>query len=326
MPALRVHIGVEDTSIEVRGALAYEVDDIDAGEKSPAGTDQRATVIPVTTVSVSRSVRQQHRDHRPMTSLQDSCEPSSSPAPPASSARTSSACSLNRGEPVKLVAFDKLTYAGNLANLQDLLATHPDQLVFVKGDICDAAAVDQGVRRARRDRGRPLRRREPRRSLDPRRPGRSCRRTSSARRCCSTSPRRRSVEKFLYVSTDEVYGTLPEDQPEVKFTEETPLAAEQPVQRQQGRRRLPGAVVLPHVPHAGADDAVQQQLRPVPLPRKADPAVRHEPDGRQEGPALRRRHERPRLALRRRPLRRDLDGAEQGHASARRTTSAATTR
>ena len=28
---------------------------------------------------------------------------------------------MERGEPVKLVAFDKLTYAGNLANLQDLL-------------------------------------------------------------------------------------------------------------------------------------------------------------------------------------------------------------
>src|SRR4028119_813289 len=48
---------------------------------------------------------------------------------------------LGRGEQVKLVAFDKLTYAGNLANLQDLLAAHPDQLVFVRGDVCDEAAV-----------------------------------------------------------------------------------------------------------------------------------------------------------------------------------------
>src|SRR3954453_6361168 len=46
-----------------------------------------------------------------------------------------------RGERVKLVAFDKLTYAGNLANLQDLLEDHPDQVSFVKGDICDADAV-----------------------------------------------------------------------------------------------------------------------------------------------------------------------------------------
>src|ERR1700724_3024730 len=42
---------------------------------------------------------------------------------------------MKRGEDVKLVAFDKLTYAGNLANLQDLLSDK--RLVFVKGDICD---------------------------------------------------------------------------------------------------------------------------------------------------------------------------------------------
>ena len=43
-------------------------------------------------------------------------------------------------EPVKLVAFDKLTYAGNLANLDGLLdAGGP--VAFVKGDICDAGQV-----------------------------------------------------------------------------------------------------------------------------------------------------------------------------------------
>ena len=51
---------------------------------------------------------------------------------------------VNRNEPVKLIAFDKLTYAGNLANLQDLLQkAGPDRLVFVKGDICDPDAVLQ---------------------------------------------------------------------------------------------------------------------------------------------------------------------------------------
>src|SRR3954471_20317589 len=58
---------------------------------------------------------------------------------------------LNRGERVKLVAFDKLTYAGNLANLSDLLERHPDQLAFVRGDLCDQGAVgaawaEHGVR------------------------------------------------------------------------------------------------------------------------------------------------------------------------------------
>ena len=44
---------------------------------------------------------------------------------------------MARNEPVKLVALDKLTYAGNLANLEGLL-NRDDRLVFVRGDICDA--------------------------------------------------------------------------------------------------------------------------------------------------------------------------------------------
>src|SRR5205823_2156629 len=40
--------------------------------------------------------------------------------------------------------------------------------------------------------------------------------------------RAKNVERFLHVSTDEVYGTLPEDRPEIKFTEETPLAPNSP--------------------------------------------------------------------------------------------------
>src|SRR4051812_42364417 len=52
---------------------------------------------------------------------------------------------LNRGDDVKLVAYDKLTYAGNLANLQDLLDKHPDKLAFVRGDICDADSVTRAL-------------------------------------------------------------------------------------------------------------------------------------------------------------------------------------
>src|SRR3954471_15711650 len=43
---------------------------------------------------------------------------------------------MQRREKVKLVALDKLTYAGNLANLEDLLGDE-QRITFVKGDICD---------------------------------------------------------------------------------------------------------------------------------------------------------------------------------------------
>ena len=42
---------------------------------------------------------------------------------------------------VKLVNFDDLTYAGNLGNLVAVASDH--RYTFVKGDICDRAAVDR---------------------------------------------------------------------------------------------------------------------------------------------------------------------------------------
>jgi dTDP-glucose 4,6-dehydratase len=50
--------------------------------------------------------------------------------------------SLKKG--YKIVNFDKLTYAGNLANLESV-ADHPDYS-FVKGSICDAGAVEAAMR------------------------------------------------------------------------------------------------------------------------------------------------------------------------------------
>jgi dTDP-glucose 4,6-dehydratase len=46
----------------------------------------------------------------------------------------------------RIVNFDKLTYAGNLSNLRDV-ESHPGYS-FVRGDICDRAAVDEAIRGA----------------------------------------------------------------------------------------------------------------------------------------------------------------------------------
>ena len=45
----------------------------------------------------------------------------------------------------RIVVYDKLTYAGRLENLQDIQAKHPQRLQFVRGDICDGAAVDAAI-------------------------------------------------------------------------------------------------------------------------------------------------------------------------------------
>jgi dTDP-glucose 4,6-dehydratase len=44
------------------------------------------------------------------------------------------------------VVYDKLTYAGNLNNLKDVAERFADRYVFVQGDICDANAVRDTIR------------------------------------------------------------------------------------------------------------------------------------------------------------------------------------
>jgi dTDP-glucose 4,6-dehydratase len=52
---------------------------------------------------------------------------------------------LERYSDYHIVVYDKLTYAGRLENLQDIQANHARRFDFVRGDICDAAAVDATI-------------------------------------------------------------------------------------------------------------------------------------------------------------------------------------
>jgi dTDP-glucose 4,6-dehydratase len=131
---------------------------------------------------------------------------------------------VKRGEPVKLIAFDKLTYAGNLANISDLLG---DQVIFMKGDICDPTAVTKAIEEhgvteivhfaAESHVDRSI--------LGS---GPFVQTNVVGTQVLLDIAKANNIAKFLYVSTDEVYGTLPEDQPDVKFTEETPIQPNSP--------------------------------------------------------------------------------------------------
>lgn len=137
------------------------------------------------------------------------------------------------GSPLKkLVNLDKLTYAGNPANLADL-AGDP-RYVFVQGDIGDeklvgellaAHDIDAVVNFAAES--------HVDRSIDSPEPfvqtnvvG-TLRLLNAAKRHWSALQRpRKSDFRFLHVSTDEVYGTLSATDP--AFTEETPFAPNSP--------------------------------------------------------------------------------------------------
>lgn len=132
----------------------------------------------------------------------------------------------------KLVNLDKLTYAGNPANLADL-ASDP-RYVFAHGDIGDEALVakllaehdiDAVVNFAAES--------HVDRSIDSPEPfvqtnvvG-TLRLLNATKRHWAALPEpRKSAFRFLHVSTDEVYGTLSPTDP--AFTEETPFAPNSP--------------------------------------------------------------------------------------------------
>ncbi len=138
-----------------------------------------------------------------------------------------------KGSPLaRLVNLDKLTYAGNPANLADL-AGDP-RYAFVHGDIGDEAlvdrlfaehAIDAVVNFAAES--------HVDRSIDSPEPffqtnvvG-TLRLLNAARRHWNSLPAaKKAAFRFLHVSTDEVYGTLRPEDP--AFTEETPFAPNSP--------------------------------------------------------------------------------------------------
>jgi dTDP-glucose 4,6-dehydratase len=132
---------------------------------------------------------------------------------------------LGRGLSVRLIAYDKLTYAGNLANLSDFLGD--SRLRFVKGDICDAAALNriwdeekigEVVNFAAESHvDRSILGSEP-----------FIRTNVVGTQVLLDVARAKGADKYLQVSTDEVYGSLPENRPDLKFTEQTPLAPNSP--------------------------------------------------------------------------------------------------
>jgi dTDP-glucose 4,6-dehydratase len=126
--------------------------------------------------------------------------------------------------PVKIIALDKLTYCGNLANLQGLLG---DQTTFVRADICDPASIAKVLddHKITHIVNFAAETHVDRSILGS---GPFVQANIVGTQVLLDAARARNIEKFLQVGTDEVYGTLPEDRPDLKFTEETPLQPSSP--------------------------------------------------------------------------------------------------
>ena len=124
---------------------------------------------------------------------------------------------LRTQEQVRVVNLDKLTYAGNLANLKDV-ADHP-RYRFVRGDIADDGqvrpvfendSIDAVVNFAAET--------HVDRSIEDASP--FLRTNVAGTQCLLENARRSRVSRFVQISTDEVYGSLGA---RGRFREDSPL-------------------------------------------------------------------------------------------------------
>ncbi len=128
----------------------------------------------------------------------------------------------------RVVNLDKLTYAGNLENLWDVEAD--PRYRFVRGDIADPADVERAVAAAREAWGgldavvNFAAESHVDRSIED--PAVFLRTNVLGTQVLLDAARRHGGVRFLQVSTDEVYGTLTEE--EDPWTEESPLRPNSP--------------------------------------------------------------------------------------------------
>lgn len=121
--------------------------------------------------------------------------------------------------------FDKLTYAGNLENLSDI--ENDKRYKFIKGDICDAEFVEKSLIENKIDTivNFAAESHVDRSILGPKE---FIVTNVIGTQTLLDASKKIGIEKYLQVSTDEVYGSLPEDKPEIKFTEKTPITTNSP--------------------------------------------------------------------------------------------------
>ena len=125
----------------------------------------------------------------------------------------------------RIVCLDKLTYAGNLSTLAPVMDN--PHFRFVKADICDREAVyklfeeehpDMVVNFAAES--------HVDRSIED--PGVFLQTNIIGTATMMDACRKYGIQRYHQVSTDEVYGDLPLDRPDLFFTEETPIHTSSP--------------------------------------------------------------------------------------------------
>lgn len=125
----------------------------------------------------------------------------------------------------RVVCLDVLTYAGNLSTLESVIGNH--NFRFVKGDITDRELVENLFEEEKFDFVVNFAAESHvDRSIED--PGIFLKTNILGTQILMDASRKYNVKRFHQVSTDEVYGDLPLDRPDLFFTEETPIHTSSP--------------------------------------------------------------------------------------------------
>ena len=125
----------------------------------------------------------------------------------------------------RIICLDKLTYAGNLSTLAPVM-DNPN-FRFVKADICDREAVDKLFEEEHPDIVVNFAAESHvDRSIEN--PGIFLQTNIIGTSVLMDACRKYGIQRYHQVSTDEVYGDLPLDRPDLFFTEETPIHTSSP--------------------------------------------------------------------------------------------------
>ncbi len=125
----------------------------------------------------------------------------------------------------KIVCFDKLTYAGNIGTLASVMDN--SNFKFIKGDIADKNDIENLFENNSPDIIVNFAA-ESHVDRSIKNPGVFLNTNIIGTQVLMDACRKYGIKRFHQISTDEVYGDLPLDRPDLFFTEETPIHTSSP--------------------------------------------------------------------------------------------------
>ena len=165
---------------------------------------------------------------------------------------------LALGKRYAVVNYDKLTYAGNLTNLE-AVAKHPDY-TFVRGDVCDAPALEAAMRGCDAVVHFAAESHVDRSIYEP---SPVIQTNITGTFVLLEVSRKLSIPRLVHVSTDEVYGDIP---PNAFADEDVSPAPQQSVFSLKSCRGSSSPLLCSDLWSPGHDHAFVEQLRPISVP------------------------------------------------------------